>query len=419
MNPLFHGLLVALATPFTANGDVDLAAFRRLVRHVVRGGADGLVVLGSTGEAATLMDVERDRLIAACLEEAGGKMVVAGAGSNATRQAVEWTRRAEQLGCAGVLVVTPYYNKPVPDGMVAHFHAVADATAKASVIAYNVPGRTGVNLAPPTLLRVMAHEKVLAVKESSGNVQQIGEILRTLPAHRHVLAGDDQLALPSIALGAVGLVSVVGNACPAETKALVDHARAGRLRSPCKGRRYQPWIGMTVFRTEAAGQRLAAEPRPGRTEGRAGENLEVQPVIAHAVPVGLQAVQIGFGAGQFQMPGLHVFAIDADELRKPRPELACPQRQGQLRHRPPLGSHAAIVDTAGSRPAPASLQQHHTQAQASQEECGRAAHNASPHDGHVGAKAFNHPALPQPRGHPKALHSAFGPGAPRRRLVPA
>ncbi len=227
MTPLpFSGLLVALATPFTPEHSLDLSAFRRLVRHVVEGGADGLVVLGSTGEAATILDQERDELIATCLEEAGAATVVVGTGSNATRQSALWTRRAKELGAAGALIVTPYYNKPTPDGLVAHYRACAEAGLP--IIVYNVPGRTGLNLAPTTLSRLWEIPEVVAVKESSGNLAQIGEIIRTLPAGKALLSGDDNLALPSIALGACGLVSVLGNARPRETKDLVDLALAGR-----------------------------------------------------------------------------------------------------------------------------------------------------------------------------------------------
>ena len=225
---LFTGMLVALATPFTPDSAVDLPAFRRLVRHVLAGGADGLVVLGSTGEAATLLEPERDALISACLEEAGPVPVIAGTGSNATRQTAVWTRRAQELGAQGALVVTPYYNQPTPGGLVAHFEAVTQAAPGLPVIIYNVPGRTGLNLLPSTLALLWQNPQLVAVKESSGNLAQIGEIARTLPAGKTLLSGDDGLALAAIAVGASGLVSVLGNVLPRETKQLVDLALAGR-----------------------------------------------------------------------------------------------------------------------------------------------------------------------------------------------
>ena len=222
---MFTGLGVALATPFTPDHALDLPAFRRLVRHVARA-ADFLVVLGSTGEAATLEEAERDALISACLNEAGGRPVVAGTGHNATRTAARWTRRAADLGVQGALVVTPYYNKPTPEGLVIHYRACAEAGLP--LVAYNVPGRTGLNLTPAALARLWEIPAVAAVKESSGNLAQIGEIARTLPPGKALLAGDDAMALPTLALGAEGLVSVAGNLLPGLMKRLVNLARAGR-----------------------------------------------------------------------------------------------------------------------------------------------------------------------------------------------
>ncbi|WP_306590732.1 4-hydroxy-tetrahydrodipicolinate synthase [Geothrix sp. 21YS21S-4] len=221
------GLAVALATPFTPSGDVDLLAFRKLVRHVVAGGVDTLVPLGSTGEAATILDAERDAVIAACLEESGGRPVVVGTGHNATRQAAALTRRAQELGAQGALVVTPYYNKPTPAGLVAHFAAVAEAAPGLPLVVYNVPGRTGLNLVPAALARLWENPQVVAVKESSGNLAQIGEIARQLPPGKRLLSGDDNLALASLAVGASGLISVLGNVLPRETAALVAAARKG------------------------------------------------------------------------------------------------------------------------------------------------------------------------------------------------
>ena len=221
------GLAVALATPFTASGEVDLPTFRRLVRHVVGGGVDTLVPLGSTGEAATLLDSERDALIEACLEESSGRPVVVGTGHNATRQAAAMTKRAQTLGAAGALVVTPYYNKPTADGLVAHYAALAEAAPGLPMIAYNVPGRTGLNVTPEVLARLWENPQVVAVKESSGNLAQIAEIARTLPLGKTLLSGDDNLALAAIAVGAAGLISVLGNALPREMTCLVAAARQG------------------------------------------------------------------------------------------------------------------------------------------------------------------------------------------------
>jgi 4-hydroxy-tetrahydrodipicolinate synthase len=233
------GLGVALATPFLPGpgpedaGGVDLVAFRKLVRSMVTGGVDFLVVLGSTGEAATVTDVERDALVKAAREECGGLPVIVGTGSNSTAQAVALAARAAASGADGLLVVTPYYNKPQIAGLEAHYRAVAAAAPGLPIIVYNVPGRTGLNLLPKDLSRLWANPQIVAVKESSGNLAQIGEIARTLPAGKILLSGDDGLALPAIAVGARGLISVVGNVLPAETKALIVAALAGRRDEAC------------------------------------------------------------------------------------------------------------------------------------------------------------------------------------------
>jgi 4-hydroxy-tetrahydrodipicolinate synthase len=234
MNPLsrivseLSGLLVALPTPFTADQVIDLSAFRRLARRALAGGASGLVPLGSTGEASALEEVERDVLLQAALEEADGRPVVAGTGSNSTRQTIVWTRRARQLGARAALVVTPYYTRPTQCGLVAHYQAIAEAVPGFPLIAYNVPSRTGVNLEPVTLRSLWRIPELVGVKESSGDLNQLERIAETLPKGKLLLAGDDGLAAPSIARGARGLVSVLGNAFPEAAAELVRTALEGR-----------------------------------------------------------------------------------------------------------------------------------------------------------------------------------------------
>lgn len=245
----FTGLGVALATPFTTGAEaarkpadgtpggvgarkrpeIDREAFRRLVAHVVGGRADFLVVLGSTGEAATVTEEERAELIGIARDEAAGTPIVVGTGHNSTEQAVALSRQAVAAGADGLLVVTPYYNKPQPAGIVAHFQAVAEELPGVPVIAYNVPGRTGSNLTPETLSDLWAIPEVVAVKESSGDLRQMARICQEAPAGKTVLAGDDDLALPAIAVGASGLISVCGNVAPDETRTLVEAARRGDL----------------------------------------------------------------------------------------------------------------------------------------------------------------------------------------------
>lgn len=239
----FRGLGVALATPFSDDQHTpDLPAFRALVRHVVAGGADYLVVLGSTGEAATVETEEREALLRAALEESQGLPVVAGVGHNSTAQTVRLARQAAATGAHGLLVVTPYYNKPQPEGVLAHFRAVAGAAAL-PIIAYNVPGRTGQNMSCRLLEQLWELPQVVAVKESSGDLAQIGEMCRCLPAGKLLIAGDDALALPSVALGACGVISVAGNAIPAQMADMLGLALAGQLaQAQAQHRRLLPLI---------------------------------------------------------------------------------------------------------------------------------------------------------------------------------
>jgi 4-hydroxy-tetrahydrodipicolinate synthase len=222
----FAGAGTALVTPFTRAGAVDEAALRRLVRRQVQEGIDVLVPCGTTGEAATMTDDEQKRVVAITLEEAGGKPVVAGAGSNDTRVAVQRAREMAALGAHGILSVGPYYNKPTPEGFVAHFTAVAEAVS-VPVVIYNVPGRTGSNIDARTLLRLAAHPNITAVKEASGSLPQVMEILRDRPEGFEVLSGDDAYTLAFMAHGGEGVISVVANQVPGPMHELCAKAAAG------------------------------------------------------------------------------------------------------------------------------------------------------------------------------------------------
>lgn len=223
----FAGAGTALVTPFTKDGAVDEAALRRLVRRQVEGRIDVLVPCGTTGESATLTSPEQERVIALALEESGGKLpVLAGAGSNDTRAAIEKAKRAAALGAHGVLSVGPYYNKPTPEGVYRHFSAIADA-ATLPLVVYNVPGRTGSNIDARTLLRLAAHPNITAVKEASGSLTQVMEILRDRPAGFEVLSGDDAFTLALMAHGAEGVISVVANQVPGPMHDLVAAAARG------------------------------------------------------------------------------------------------------------------------------------------------------------------------------------------------
>ena len=230
--PRIRGALTALVTPFTADGAVDEEAFQRLVRWQILAGIDGLVPCGTTGESPTLSESERDRLIELTVAVAGERpsrerlTIVAGTGTNDTAATIRATRRAARLGADAALVVAPYYNRPDARMLDAHYRAVADDGAL-PIVVYNVPSRTGTNVDADTFLRLAEHPRVVAVKEASGNLEQIARICRDRPAGVAVLAGDDAWTLPILALGGDGVVSVASNQVPGEMGALCDAARAG------------------------------------------------------------------------------------------------------------------------------------------------------------------------------------------------
>jgi 4-hydroxy-tetrahydrodipicolinate synthase len=224
-----QGCGTALVTPFTDAGELDLAALRALVEWQIAEGIDFLVPCGSTGEAQTLDQGERDRVVGAVVEVAAGRVpVMAGATDNDTRRAAAEARRLCGLGVDAILSATPYYNKPTQEGLYRHFVAVAEASHR-PVCLYNVPGRTAVNLLPATALRLAEHPNVFGIKEASGDLRQIMELIRRRPAGFAVLSGDDWLAFPVIAAGGDGLVSVASNEVPAAMTELVHAARRGDL----------------------------------------------------------------------------------------------------------------------------------------------------------------------------------------------
>ena len=230
--PRLRGAFTALVTPFTPDGALDEAAYRRLVAWQVMAGIDGLVPVGTTGESPTLSAVERDRCISIAVEAVGGARsgsripVIAGTGSNDTRGSIEATRRAAALGADAALIVTPYYNKPDQRMLEAHFRAVADEGGL-PIVVYNVPGRTGANVEADTFLRLAEHPLVVAVKEASGNLEQLAVICRDRPRDVAVLSGDDAATLAILAMGGDGVISVASNQIPGEMSAMVRVWQAG------------------------------------------------------------------------------------------------------------------------------------------------------------------------------------------------
>jgi 4-hydroxy-tetrahydrodipicolinate synthase len=224
-----QGCGTALVTPFTDRGDVDYPALRALVDWQIAEGIDFLVPCGSTGEAQTLDDSERERVVAAVIETAAGRVpVMAGASSNDTARATAEARRMCRLGADYILTATPYYNKPTQGGLFRHFTAVADASTK-PICLYNVPGRTAVNLQPAVTLQLAEHPNIMGIKEASGDLAQVMQILRGRPERFAVLSGDDWLTLAIVAAGGDGLVSVASNEMPGPMRTLVHLMLAGQV----------------------------------------------------------------------------------------------------------------------------------------------------------------------------------------------
>ena len=210
---IFKGSATALITPFTENG-VDLNAYEKLLNFQISNGTDALVVLGTTGEPATMTAKEKEEVMRLAVKTAKGKIpVIIGTGANSTAVAVENSVMAEKIGADAVLVVTPYYNKATQDGLIAHYSEIAKHISL-DIIAYNVPGRTGVNLLPKTLERLAEIKNIAAIKEASGNMEQIEEVIRLTEGKADVYSGDDSLTVPTLAMGGLGVISVASNVIP-------------------------------------------------------------------------------------------------------------------------------------------------------------------------------------------------------------
>jgi 4-hydroxy-tetrahydrodipicolinate synthase len=221
------GCGTALVTPFKKDLSIDEEALRRFVEFQIAEGIDFLVPCGTTGESPTLNDDEHRRVVAIVVEEARGRVpVIAGAGGNNTAHVIKLAQECERLGVDGLLSVSPYYNKPMQEGLYQHYKAIAEATSL-PIIVYNVPPRTNVNILPDTIARLAEIPNIIGVKEASGDISQIAEIITRVPADFKVLSGDDSMTLPLIALGGVGLISVAANEAPRKmttlTRACLDN----------------------------------------------------------------------------------------------------------------------------------------------------------------------------------------------------
>jgi 4-hydroxy-tetrahydrodipicolinate synthase len=228
---MFRGTFTAVVTPFR-NGNVDFAALDRLIEAQIAAGITGIIAVGTTAESPTLTHDEKHEIIERTIKIAKGRcQVIAGAGTNSTRDSIDAAKFAEKAGADGALLVAPYYNKPSQEGLFRHFKAVADAT-KLPIMLYNIPGRCGVDILPDTVIRLaQACRNIVSIKEASGSVERVAELRRRLPNEFTILSGDDGLTLPFMSVGAAGVVSVFSNLFPTEMCRLVGTCEAGDFGS--------------------------------------------------------------------------------------------------------------------------------------------------------------------------------------------
>ena len=239
MRTPFTGVGTALVTPFKKDGSIDEAAVRRLARRQIEAGIHFVSPCGTTGEAPTLSHTEKVRVVQLVLDETAGRVpVLAGAGGYDTRAAIELVREFERAGVDGILSVTPYYNKPTQEGLFQHYAAIAGSTSL-PIVLYNVPGRTGVNLEVATVARLSALRNIVGIKEASGNLVQMSEILAAAPDDFFLVSGVDPIAVAVMAIGGRGLISVASNACPAEMVQIIELAEKGDFAG---ARRLHRWL---------------------------------------------------------------------------------------------------------------------------------------------------------------------------------
>ncbi|MCM0041183.1 MAG: 4-hydroxy-tetrahydrodipicolinate synthase [Algoriphagus sp.] len=227
----FKGTGVALVTPFLEDRQVDFPSLERLIHHVIAGGVDYLVLLGTTGESATLTSTEKAEVLKACVEYNKGRVpLMLGLGGNATQKLIDEIEQTDFYGVAGLLSVSPYYNKPTQDGIIAHYRALADASPVPLVL-YNIPGRTMSNLTATTTLTLSHHPNIVGIKEASGNLEQCMQIAASMPKDFLLLSGDDLLTKPIQSIGGSGVISVLANALPATFKTLIEEDGSSSIQA--------------------------------------------------------------------------------------------------------------------------------------------------------------------------------------------
>ena len=226
----FGQVLTAMVTPFDQNGEIDFNATRTLVDYLIENGTDGIVVAGTTGESPTLTTDEKVALFKFVADTVNGRVpVIAGTGSNNTRASIGLTNQAEETGVDGIMLVGPYYNKPSQEGMYQHFKAIAEST-RLPIMLYNIPGRSAVNISVETIVRLSQIENIVAVKEASGNLDAIAEIISQTPSDFTLYSGDDSLTLPVLAIGGAGVVSVASHVIGNELQEMINHFKNGQVQ---------------------------------------------------------------------------------------------------------------------------------------------------------------------------------------------
>ncbi|MFJ8237626.1 4-hydroxy-tetrahydrodipicolinate synthase [Ureibacillus sp. NPDC094379] len=269
----FGKILTAMVTPFDANGEIDYTATGNLVNYLIANGTEGLIVAGTTGESPTLSNEEKIELFKFVVKVVDGRIpVIAGTGSNNTRASIQLTQQAENVGVDGVMLVVPYYNKPSQEGLYLHFKAIAESTTL-PVMLYNVPGRTSVNMTPETVIRLSNIKNIVAIKEASGSLDAMAEIVNKTPEGFSLYSGDDALTLPALSVGAIGVISVAAHIIGNEMQAMIEKYQSGQFEAAAADHRNLLPIMKALF----------AAPNP--TPVKAALNLNGIPVGGVRLPM--------------------------------------------------------------------------------------------------------------------------------------